>query len=219
LEIRWCLAAPALAVVFCAGAAAAEIEVSHSETGALVLRTVGRSRSVATSWPSRRPSAELVGLIERYARLRDLKPELVHAVIAAESAYDPRALSRKGAQGLMQLMPETARELGVREPYDPEENIGGGTLYLRRLLDRFGELELALAAYNAGPTAVERHGDVPPYAETRTYVRRVLSLYDGDGWRGAVSVAVAPAAAQRPAVGTRPVKVARDPAGRIVISQ
>jgi len=104
----------------------------------------------------------------------DLKPELLRAVIAQESAGRPEAVSPKGAKGLMQLMDGTAEELGVRNSFDPEQNIRGGARYLRRLLDRFsGDLEKALAGYNAGPGAVERHGGVPPYRETRDYVSRV----------------------------------------------
>lgn len=126
------------------------------------------------------PDARLARAIERYASDHRLSQRLVQAVVQVESGYNPRALSRKGAQGLMQLMPETARELAVADAFNPEENLRGGTLYLRRMLDRFGDLQLALAAYNAGPTAVERHGGVPPYTETLNYVRRVLALYSGD---------------------------------------
>ncbi len=114
-------------------------------------------------------------LIAQHAEARGLRPDLVRAVVQVESGYNPRAVSSKGALGLMQLMPSTAVELGVHSPFDPEENIRGGTLYLRQLLDRFGgNEELALAAYNAGPTAVDRYGNrIPPYAETRDYVRKV----------------------------------------------
>ena len=126
------------------------------------------------------PEASLLPLIDRHADSAQLDPRLVKAVIQVESGYNPQALSRAGAMGLMQLMPETARDLEVANPYDPDENLRGGTLYLRQLLDRFkGSLELALAAYNAGPEPVERHGGIPPYAETRDYVRRILSLYRG----------------------------------------
>lgn len=118
-------------------------------------------------------------LIEEHSRRRGLDPRLVFAVVEVESAYRPTARSHKGAVGLMQLMPATAAQLAVDDPYDPEQNVRGGTAYLARMLDRFGSLELALAAYNAGPEAVDRHGGVPPYRETRRYVERVLRLYDG----------------------------------------
>jgi soluble lytic murein transglycosylase len=117
------------------------------------------------------------GVIASAARQHGVPPALVKAVIAAESAFQPRALSRKGAMGLMQLMPETAAYLGVREPFRPEANVYGGTAYLRELHDRFGDWTHTLAAYNAGPTAVERYRGVPPYAETRQYVKRVFSYY------------------------------------------
>lgn len=119
--------------------------------------------------------------VDRSAARHGLDPHLVHAVIRAESAYNPRAVSPKGAVGLMQLMPATAHELSVDDPFDPASNIEGGSSYLRRMLDRFdGNLELALAGYNAGPEAVRRFGGVPPYRETRQYVERVLRTYHGD---------------------------------------
>ena len=123
-------------------------------------------------------SEELGEIIDRIARLENLDPQLVRAVIEVESSFNRRAVSSKGAQGLMQLMPETARALGVRNAFDPVENVHGGTRYLRRLIDRFdGSLELGLASYNAGPEAVDRYGGVPPYRETENYVRRVLRAY------------------------------------------
>jgi soluble lytic murein transglycosylase len=113
-------------------------------------------------------------IISRHAATFRLDEALVRAVIKAESGYNPRAISKKGALGLMQLMPDTARLLKVSNPLDAEENIRGGSRYLRLMLDEFnGNLDLALAAYNAGPNAVRRHGGIPPYAETRTYVDRV----------------------------------------------
>jgi len=113
-------------------------------------------------------------LIDHHARANDLNPVLVRAVIETESAFNPRARSHVGAMGLMQLMPGTARDLGVTDPFDPEDNIRGGTKYLRSLLDRFdNNVELALAAYNAGPGAVERYDGVPPYRETRNYVAKI----------------------------------------------
>lgn len=116
--------------------------------------------------------------VQQHSASQALRPDLVRAVIQVESGFNPRARSPKGAMGLMQLMPPTAVEMGVRDPYDPEQNIRGGTAYLRRLLDRYnGNEELALAAYNAGAEAVDRHGRaVPPFRETRDYVKRVSAV-------------------------------------------
>jgi soluble lytic murein transglycosylase-like protein len=117
-------------------------------------------------------------LIEEHAGNHGLSPDLVRAVIQVESAFNPRAVSPKGAIGLMQLMPGTAAEFGVVDPFDPADNIRGGVQYLRQLLDRYdNQVELALAAYNAGPGAVDKYGGrVPPYRETRDYVRRIKSV-------------------------------------------
>ena len=121
---------------------------------------------------------ELEPVIRRYSSQHQLHPALIRAVIKAESDFDPRAVSRAGAIGLMQLMPQTAVRLDVRDMYDPDDNVGGGTKYLRQLLDRFhGNLPLALAAYNAGENAVDRYQALPPFDETRQYVRKVLRYY------------------------------------------
>lgn len=121
---------------------------------------------------------ELEPMISRFSRQHQLHPALIRAVIKAESGFDPHAVSRAGAVGLMQLMPQTAARMDVRDLYDPEDNIGGGTKYLRQLLDRFrGNLPLALAAYNAGEHVVDRYRTLPPYTETRQYVRKVLRYY------------------------------------------
>lgn len=121
---------------------------------------------------------ELEPMISRYSRQHRLHPALIRAVIKAESDFDPLAVSRAGAVGLMQLMPHTAARLEVRDSYDPEDNIGGGTKYLRQLLDRFrGNLPLALAAYNAGEHVVDRYRALPPIHETRQYVSKVLRYY------------------------------------------
>ena len=112
-------------------------------------------------------------------------PKLVDAVVRVESGYDPKALSPKGAQGLMQLIPATAARFGVRDPFDPAENVRGGVSYLSELLTEFnGSVPLTLAAYNAGEGAVERYGGIPPYVETRDYVRRVTELYPASGPAG-----------------------------------
>ncbi|HXF35307.1 MAG TPA: lytic transglycosylase domain-containing protein [Candidatus Acidoferrales bacterium] len=122
--------------------------------------------------------AAIEQLVERNAATWQVDPALIKAVIANESAFDSNATSSAGAMGLMQLMPGTASELGVANAYDPGQNVAGGTRYLKGLLQRFnGDLRLAVAAYNAGPQAVEKYGGVPPYAETQSYVTSVLGSY------------------------------------------
>src|SRR3989441_2022473 len=128
-------------------------------------------------------TTEIRGAADRYG----VPARLVSAIIRVESSFNPRAVSSKGARGLMQLMPETASVLGVRNTFDPYENIDGGVRHLRGLIDRFGNnLALALAAYNAGEAAVTAYRGIPPYPETRDYVTRILRIFDGE-WQGADS--------------------------------
>ncbi len=120
----------------------------------------------------------MTGYVDQVSRANDLPPALVHAIIKAESNGQRKAVSRKGAKGMMQLMPFTSKRLRVADPFDPIENIEGGVRYIKELLVSFeGNLTNAVAAYNAGPAAVRRYGGVPPYQETRQYVRRVMDLY------------------------------------------
>ncbi len=137
----------------------------------------GDSAFVARSTlPGRDP--RLASLVLEAADRHQMDPDLIHAVIRAESGYDPRAVSPKGAMGLMQLIPATARRFGVQDPFDPKQNIEGGTSYLKYLLQLFGgDVSLSLAAYNAGENSVMREGGVPPFLETQEYVRRVRWLY------------------------------------------
>ena len=123
---------------------------------------------------SNTPKTEIDGLIKEYAQKNNLDENLVKAVVKAESGFNPNAKSPVGAMGLMQLMPATAKNLGVNDPLDAEQSIAGGTKYLRGLLNKFdGKVDLALAAYNAGSGAVNKYGGVPPYKETENYVKKV----------------------------------------------
>jgi len=137
-------------------------------TGKLVRREIG-PRSIPR---------QIADLVEQSARAQGVDPLLVHSMIQAESNYDPRAVSPKGAQGLMQLMPSTARMLGVSDSFDARENIEAGVKYLKYLQGIYKDDRLALAAYNAGPGAVDKYRRIPPYKETRDYVERVASQYD-----------------------------------------
>jgi soluble lytic murein transglycosylase-like protein len=121
---------------------------------------------------------KFAGLIETAAHSCPLKPALIHAVVTVESGYQPQAVSKAGAVGLMQLMPDTARQYGVTNRHDPEQNLRGGARYLCDLLNQYSnDLALTLAAYNAGPGAVSRYKGIPPYEETRNYVVLVLEYY------------------------------------------
>lgn len=186
----FCVAAILLAV---AGPVDAQIYSWRDENGNLVLSNTRRPPE-GTAWQSYAvPQAEGVRattyapsersrsydeLIVEHAQLNNVRVDLVRAVVQVESAYNPRATSPKGAMGLMQLMPATARQYGVRNPYNPEENVRAGVAYLRMLLDRYdNNEELALAAYNAGPGAVDKYGEtIPPYRETRNYVTKINKI-------------------------------------------
>jgi soluble lytic murein transglycosylase-like protein len=193
-----------LAALLCLGAAAAQAEIFRYRDSRghtvftdrpisgrgykLVWRSSeGRAREAAPAPAKRRTRAThrwakkgvYAPMIRTVAKKVRLSPELLHAVIQAESAYDSRAKSSAGAMGLMQLMPDTARRYGVSNAWDPAQNLEGGARYLRDLLDLFkNNLKLALAAYNAGEGAVQKYGNqVPPYPETRNYVRKVIDFY------------------------------------------
>ena len=148
--------------------------VPQGSTGSVLVQQVQQVQQVRQVQGFDVP-AHVDVLIAKAAAEHAVDPDLVRAVIKVESAYKPRARSHKGAMGLMQLMPATAREYGVRNAYDPAENINAGVRHLRSLLDRY-DVRLAVAAYNAGAAAVDRYRGIPPYRETRDYVRKVLSF-------------------------------------------
>jgi len=204
LPARAVRTALAAALVLLPGLAAGGVEVRPGASGRKVITNeneVQRARRLAPYLVA--PSSEdLLALIERHALDRGLDPRLVRAVVQVESGYNPAAVSNKGAMGLMQLMPETAADLDVTSPFEPDENLRGGTEYLSGLLERFGgDATLALAAYNAGPGAVTRYGGVPPYPETVAYVRNVFALWQGGAAPAAPS---GYGTALRPAFGPAP---------------
>ena len=152
-------------------------------------------------------SGDLRELVHRLSAEEGLDPKLVDSVVRVESGYNPGAVSHKGALGLMQLMPDTAQRLDVDDPFDPEQNVRGGVRELDRLIERYsGNLQLALAAYNAGEGAVERHRGIPPFEETRDYVARVMSLYTGESFRLSDGRLISP------------VRILHDAEGRAVIT-
>ncbi len=204
------LALPALM----SSSASGEVKMRQGEGGIPhIYNETSNQRSIRLSTHLREVnSLEMEGWIKEHAGRQGLDRRLVQAVIQVESGYNYRARSSKGAMGLMQLMPGTARDLGVRDAYDPEANIGGGALYLRQMLDRFsGNVQLALAAYNAGPEAVRRYGGIPPYKETQNYVRRVLALVEGKEMT--IDVPTAPMSAKKPKI-----YLTRDAKNRLVMS-
>ena len=120
------------------------------------------------------PKKEILDLIDKYAEKYNLDKDLVKAVVKTESAFNTKAVSKAGAMGLMQLMPGTAKGLGVVNAFDPEQNIDGGTRYLKGLISKYDSVQLGLAAYNAGSGAVQKYGGVPPYRETQNYVAKIM---------------------------------------------
>ncbi len=147
---------------------------SNSTAGRSTQELQARAGRDLSQTPAQRPvfAAELEAMIQQEARNQAVSPELIRAVVQAESGGRPDARSKAGAVGLMQLMPGTARELGVN-PNNPRENIRGGVQYLNQMAGKFGDLDLALAAYNAGPGAVKKYGGVPPYRETIDYIGKI----------------------------------------------
>jgi soluble lytic murein transglycosylase len=173
-------AAPAAAEVYRLKAPDGTIHFTNAPTDPQYRRLAGVSTGSEAGW-LRLPQGDTrpyINEIIEAATLYGVPERLVAAVIRAESGFNPRAVSRKGAQGLMQLMPATASTLGVRNSFDPRENIHGGVRHLRGLINRFpGNLPLAIAAYNAGEKAVVTYGGIPPYPETQDYVGKVMRLY------------------------------------------
>jgi soluble lytic murein transglycosylase-like protein len=177
--------AACLAAIVAFDAAAEEIYYRRDSSGALVLTNVPdhqdlRAVRADTRLPGLHSGEAYRELIWRTALKQGVAPDLVYAVAAVESNFNARAVSAKGAQGLMQLMPETAARFGVIDPFNPADNVLGGARYLRYLIDLFnGDLRLALAAYNAGENIVMTLKSVPPYPETAGYVRKVMKLFGG----------------------------------------
>jgi len=157
-------------------------------SGEIITYVDENGKVVVTNVPSKKPrkrwkrlveinSSAYRDLISKISRRYGVDPKLVRALITVESGFNPRAVSRKGAMGLMQLMPETAKRYGARDPFDPAQNIEAGVKYLKELLRRFRRTDLAVAAYNAGENAVERYHGIPPFRETRRFVKNVMHLY------------------------------------------
>lgn len=174
-----------------------------------------RSISAPRTPRSAKPSPQLNQLIDQAAARHEVDPHLVRSVVAVESNFNPYAVSPKGAQGLMQLIPATARRFGVTNPFDPASNLEAGVRYLKYLKDLFQDERLALAAYNAGEGAVQRHNGIPPYAETRDYVEKVRRLY-GASRQAAPAPPAAPQVSAEPETpALRGLETITGPDGRV----
>jgi soluble lytic murein transglycosylase-like protein len=194
---------PNAAAMRAARSAAAEVnqyvgrESNQSANAKIVAANFSNTLTTTTT-----TGADIDSAIEQAAARHNVDPNLVRAVVKVESNFNPNALSRKGAMGLMQLMPSTARQLNVKNPFDPEQNVDAGVRHLKQLLESYGgDIKLTLAAYNAGAGAVARSSGVPRYAETQNYVRRITDLYYGGSPFGRSGVAHDPVRIQRDARG------------------
>jgi soluble lytic murein transglycosylase-like protein len=181
----------AFVLLLIATSAAAEVRVAVQKDGTRLIYNVGGSgKSADWKWLARQHDrrTRYDPIIERYAEKFRVDPVLIRAVIQVESDFNPRCVSRKGARGLMQLIPATAKRYRVKDVFDPEENIRGGVHYLRDLLEMFpNNLPRALAAYNAGENAVARYRGIPPFRETELYVKRALTVFYGRPFEQALS--------------------------------
>ena len=190
--------------------------LKETEELKVIIRPIRRAKPMDRS--------QYTGVITRCASKYGLHPSLIEAVIQAESNWNPDAVSHKGAMGLMQLMPETARLLGVENPFNPSENIEGGTRYLAEMLDTFnGRLDLALAAYNAGPTVVSNLGKIPQNRETPYYVTKVLGVFKAQGGElpdveDRVARAEATGKSKKPFVAAETVFLCEDERGKPLIT-
>lgn len=199
-----CLASPAQAQIASYVDAHGRTVYINANPAAKVARQHSANEGFVT------PPVKLRGVVDAAAARNNLDPALVQAVIQTESNWNPFAVSRKGAFGLMQLLPSTAERYGVRDVFDPAQNVNGGTRYLRDLLDRFhGDLKKSLAAYNAGEQAVQRYGGVPKYPETRAYVQKVTKTYFQSG---------SPRAPELSADRQSPIRQVTDRGGRTVFT-
>lgn len=225
--MRWAVLCAAGGLLVVSGGLRADVKlIRKADGGAVIFNSIGSGWKIGGKSPSdafllaRRDAATAFDeTIRRHAERERVDPRLVKSVMLVESNFNPKALSPKGARGLMQLMPGTARRYGVQNSWDPHENIRGGTAYLSDLLGMFdGDIVRTLAAYNAGEGAVQRYRGVPPYAETREYVRRAMLVYGGSGTLPVLSggfKGMASASARR--VPASPVKLHRG-GGQLLIS-